>query len=213
MSKKQRIPASTVNRLSLYLRVFSQAELAGHHTVSSRELADFSGINPAQVRKDLAYFGQFGRRGVGYDVASLQDEIRSILGLDHEWNCCIIGVGHLGMALLMYKGLRSYGFNVVAAFDADPDKISWELEGVPVYDIADLAKVARDKKLEIAVIAVPAAAAQDVAAQVAAARIPALLNFAPVQLRPGATTIVRQVDLAGELEALTYQLRKSRGPA
>ena len=208
MSKKVRIPASTVNRLSLYLRVFSQAELAGHQTVSSRELADLSGINSAQVRKDLAYFGQFGRRGVGYDVAGLKDEIRGILGLDHEWNCCIIGVGHLGTALLMYRGLRSYGFNVVAAFDADPDKVSWELEGVPVYDITDLGRVAREKKLEIAVLAVPGPVAQEVAEMVVAARIPALLNFAPVQLRAGAATIVRQVDLAGELEALTYQLQR-----
>ena len=208
MSIRARIPASTVNRLSLYLRVFSQAELGGHTTVSSRELAELSGINPAQVRKDLAYFGQFGRRGVGYAVASLKQEIRGILGLDKVWNCAIIGVGHLGTALLMYRGMRSYGFNVVAAFDTDPDKISWELEGVPVYDLADLGRVAKEKNIQIAVITVPGPAAQDVAAQVAAARIPALLNFAPVQIRPAKGTIVRQVDLAGELEALTYQLRK-----
>jgi redox-sensing transcriptional repressor len=208
MPNRPRIPASTVNRLSLYLRVFSQAELDGHTTVSSRELADLSGINPAQVRKDLAYFGQFGRRGVGYAVASLTREIRGILGLDKAWNCAIIGVGHLGTALLMYRGMRSYGFHVVAAFDTDPDKISWELEGVPVYDLADLEAVAREKNIQIAVITVPGSAAQAVAEQVAAARIPALLNFAPVQLRPGKNTIIRQVDLAAELEALSYQLRK-----
>jgi redox-sensing transcriptional repressor len=206
MAGNPKIPVTTVNRLSLYLRVFSQIEASGNETVSSRELAALSGINPAQVRKDLAYFGQFGRRGVGYDVLSLKRQIRGILGLNREWNCAILGVGHLGMALLMYKGLRSYGFNVVAAFDADPDKISWELEGVPVYDVADLERVAREKRLEIAVLAVPGPAAQEVADAAARAGIPAILNFAPVQLHLPPGMILRQVDLAGELEALTYQL-------
>lgn len=208
MLKKSRIPVSTVNRLSLYLRVFSQIEAGGHATVASRELAGLSGINPAQVRKDLAYFGQFGRRGVGYAVASLKHQIRGILGLDRDWNCAIIGMGHLGQALLMYKGLKHQGFNVVAAFDSDPDKIHWELEGVPVYDIAELPAVAQEKKLEIAILAVPGAVAHEVAEQVARARIPAILNFAPVPLHLGPGVILRQVDLAGELEALSYQLQK-----
>jgi redox-sensing transcriptional repressor len=198
---------TTVNRLSLYLRVFSQIE-TGQETVSSRDLAELSGINPAQVRKDLAYFGQFGRRGVGYDVAGLKRQIRGILGLNREWNCAIVGVGHLGMALLMYRGLRSYGFKVVAAFDSDPDKIAWELEGVPVYDIAELKTIAREKHLEIAVLTVPGSVAQEVAEKVAEAGIPSLLNFAPVQLHLPPGVILRQVDLAGELEALTYQLHQ-----
>jgi redox-sensing transcriptional repressor len=209
MAAKPKIPVTTVNRLSLYLRVFSQIEATGDRTVSSRQLAEHSGINPAQVRKDLAYFGQFGRRGVGYDVVELKGQIRGILGLDREWNCAIVGVGHLGMALLMYRGLKAYGFNVVAAFDSDPDKISWELEGVPVFDIADLPRVAREKKLEIAVLTVPAQAAQEVAQLVAAARIPAVLNFAPVQLHLPVGVMLRQVDFASELEALTYHLRKA----
>lgn len=208
MAVNPKIPVTTVNRLSLYLRVFSQIDAGGSETVSSRELAALSGINPPQVRKDLAYFGQFGRRGVGYDVVSLKRQIRGILGLDRDWNCAIVGVGHLGTALLQYRGLKPYGFNVVAAFDSDPDKISWELEGVPVFDIADLNKVVRDKKIEIAVLAVPGTVAQEVADLVAAARIPAILNFAPVQLHLPAGMILRQVDLAGELEALTYQLHK-----
>jgi redox-sensing transcriptional repressor len=209
MAGKPKIPVTTVNRLSLYLRVFSQIEATGDRTVSSRQLAELSGINPAQVRKDLAYFGQFGRRGVGYDVIELKAGIRSILGLDREWNCAIVGVGHLGMALLMYRGLKAYGFNIVAAFDSDPDKISWELEGVPVYDVADLPRVAREKKLEIAVLTVPAAAAQEVAQLLALARIPAVLNFAPVQLQLPTGVMLRQVDFASELEALTYHLRKA----
>lgn len=206
--QKARIPVSTVNRLSLYLRVFSQVEAGGHATVASRELAALSGINPAQVRKDLAYFGQFGRRGVGYSVSSLKREIRGILGLGRDWNCAIVGMGHLGQALLMYKGLKNQGFNVVAAFDSDPDKIQWELEGVPVYDIAELKAVALEKKIEIALMTVPGSVAQEVAERVAEASIPAILNFAPAPLRLGPGVILRQVDLAGELEALSYQLQK-----
>ncbi len=206
--KRVRIPVSTVNRLSLYLRVFGQIEAGGQATVASRELAALTGINPAQVRKDLAYFGQFGRRGVGYAVSGLKREIRCILGLERDYACAIIGMGHLGQALLMYKGLRDQGFKVVAAFDSDPDKIHWELEGVPVYDIAELKTVARELNVEIAILAVPGPAAQEVAEAVAEARIPAILNFAPVPLRPGPGVLLRQVDLAGELEALSYRLQK-----
>ena len=209
MEPKLKIPVTTVNRLSLYLRVFSQIEAAGKVTVSSRELAELSGINPAQVRKDLAYFGQFGRRGVGYAVAELKKQIRSILGLDRDWNVAILGVGHLGTALLMYRGLASLNFNVVAAFDSDPDKVGWELEGVRIDDIADLQKVAREKKVEIGVLAVPGAAAQEVAEALVRAKVPAILNFAPAQLQVGPGTLVRQVDFASELEALTYQLQKA----
>jgi redox-sensing transcriptional repressor len=206
MAGNTKIPVTTVNRLSLYLRVFSQVELSGDETVSSREMAALSGINPAQVRKDLAYFGQFGRRGVGYDVSSLKRQIRGILGLNRDWSCAIVGIGHLGQALLMYKGLRSYGFSVVAAFDNDPDKVGWELEGVPVFDIGDLAGEARSKRIEIAVLSVPGPVAQEVADEVVAAGIPAILNFAPVQLHLPPGIILRQVDLAGELEAVSYQL-------
>jgi redox-sensing transcriptional repressor len=117
-------------------------------------------------------------------------------------------MGHLGQALLMYRGLRHYGFNIVAAFDSDPDKISWELEGVPVFDIDEMPRVAAEKRLEIAILAVPGPVAQEVAERVADARIPAILNFAPVQLHLSGGVILRQVDLAGELEALTYQLQK-----
>ncbi len=201
-----RTPVSTITRLSLYLRVFSQIDVLGQATISSRELAELSGIHPAQVRKDLAHFGQFGRRGVGYPVVGLKRQIRGILGLERDWKCAIIGMGHLGQALLMYKGLRSHGFHVVAAFDRDPDKIHWELEDVLVHDIADLAAVAAQEKLEIAILAVPVEAAQEVVEKVAAAGIAAVLNFAPIPLRPGPGVILRQVDLAGELEALSFQL-------
>jgi redox-sensing transcriptional repressor len=209
MTAKMKIPVTTVNRLSLYLRVFSQIEKSGSDTISSRELALLSGINPAQVRKDLAYFGQFGRRGVGYAVSDLKKQIRSILGLDRDWNVAIIGAGRLGQALMIYPGFGSYSFKVVAAFDSDADKIGWELEGVRIYDLSEFAAVAQEKKVEIAILSVPASAAQDVANQVVAAKIPAILNFAPAYLKVPADTMLRNVDFASELEALTYFLQKT----
>jgi redox-sensing transcriptional repressor len=208
MAEGKKIPASTVNRLSLYLRVFGQVEISGTQTVSSRELAEHSGINSAQVRKDLAYFGQFGRRGVGYSVPDLKARIRSILGLDKEWRVAIIGVGHLGTALLMYGGFGSLRFKVVAAFDNDPDKIDWELEGTRIYPLSEMAKVAQAEKIDIAILTVPSAAVQSVADQVVAAEIPSILNFAPARLQVPQTVLLRNVDLASELEALSYRLQK-----
>lgn len=207
MTAKKKIPASTVNRLAQYLRVFSRLEKNGTETVSSREAADISGINPAQVRKDLAYFGQFGRRGVGYPVAELCEEIRRILGLSREWNVAILGAGHLGTALLMYRGFGLNSFNIVAAFDTDPDKINWELEGVTVYDLEELKVQAKKKKIEIAIIAVPAEEAQSVAEKAVAAGIPAVLNFAPARLDLPEKTLLRNVDFFSELEMLTYHLQ------
>jgi redox-sensing transcriptional repressor len=209
MATKIKIPVTTVNRMSLYLRVFSQIEKAGSETISSRELAELSGINPAQVRKDLAYFGQFGRRGVGYAVVELKKQIRSILGLDRQWNAVIIGAGRLGQALMVYPGFGAYSFNMAAAFDSDPDKIGWELEGVRIHDLADFGKVAKEKRVEIAILAVPAQAAQEVANLVVAAKVPAILNFAPAYLSVPQGTMLRNVDFASELEALTYFLQKT----
>lgn len=209
MSAKIKIPVTTVSRLSLYLRVFSQIETSGSETVSSRELAEFSGINPAQVRKDLAYFGQFGRRGVGYAVVDLKKQIRSILGLDRDWNAVIIGTGRLGQALMMYPGFGAYSFRMVAAFDNDPDKIGWELEGVPIFEMGEFGRIAREKRVEIAILAVPASVAQEVANQVVAAKVPAILNFAPAYLSVPKSTLLRNVDFASELEALTYFLQKT----
>lgn len=204
-----KIPVTTVNRLSLYLRIFSQIEKTGSDTISSHELAKLTGINnSSQVRKDLAYFGQFGRPGIGYAVAELKKQIRTILGLDREWKAAVFGAGRLGQALMMYSGFGDYSFRVVAAFDSDPDKISWELEGIRIYDLADLNFLARDLKIEIAILAVPSAVAQDVANQIVAVKIPAILNFAPAYLNVPPTVLLRNVDFASELETLTYFLNK-----
>lgn len=207
MGSKLKIPLTTVNRLSLYLRVFSQVEKEGRELVSSRELADLSGINPAQVRKDLAYFGQFGRRGVGYAAVELKKKIRSILGLDREWNVAILGAGKLGQALMMYPGFASLSFRIVAAFDTDPDKVGWELEGTRIEDMADFSRVAREKKVEIALVCVPAGAAQEAANLVVAAKVPAILNFAPAHLQVPPSVKLKNVDFASELEALTFHMK------
>lgn len=208
MARKVKIPVTTVNRLSLYLRVFSQTDRSQQGTISSKVLADLTGMNSAQVRKDLAYFGQFGRRGVGYSISGLRSQIAGILGLNKDWNVAIIGVGHLGTALLMYRGFGRLRFKVVAAFDADPDKIGWELEGTRIDDLAHLSRLAKEKQVEIAILAVPAEMAQEVANQVVAAEIPAILNFAPVRLVVPKHVLLRDVDFASELEALTYELHK-----
>jgi redox-sensing transcriptional repressor len=146
---------------------------------------------------------------VGYAVAELKSKIRGILGLERQWNAAIIGAGRLGQALMMYPGFGAFSFRIVAAFDSDPDKIGWELEGIRIHDVADFAKVAKAERVEIAILAVPAALAQEAANQVVAAKVPAILNFAPAYLSVPPEIKLRNVDFASELEALTYFLHKA----
>ena len=207
--KKKRISAPTITRLPSYLRSFAQ--FAQRHTavISSRDLAAASGINPAQVRKDLAAFGQFGQRGIGYDVNRLNAKMREILGLHKVWRIALVGAGHLGTSLLQYGGFAKAGFKIEAAFDADPSKVGWELEGVRIWPSSAIRPVVREKKIEIGVIAVPAAQAQRVAEDLLEGGIRAILNFAPCVLKVPPSAQVRGVDLASELEHLTYFLEKS----
>jgi redox-sensing transcriptional repressor len=209
--KRRNIPEPTISRLPHYLRSFSEFDHARQAVVSSRELADVSGINPAQVRKDLAYFGQFGRRGIGYDVKTLDAKMREILGLHKVWHIALVGAGHLGSSLLQYGGLVKAGFKIEAAFDVDPSKVGWELEGVKIWGMSSLRQVIRDKRIEIGILAVPAGQAQYVANELADAGIRAILNFAPCALKVPKWVLVRGVDLAWELEHMTYFLEKS-GP-
>lgn len=204
------IPEPTVARLPQYLRCFTEFIQSRHVVVSSRELAAVSGINPAQVRKDLAYFGQFGQRGIGYDVKTLDAKMREILGLHKVWRIGLVGAGHLGTALLQYGGFSKAGFKVEAAFDVDPSKVGWELEGVKIWGMPAVRQVVREKKIEIAIIAVPASQAQRVAEALVDAGIRAIVNFAPCVLSVPKSVLVRGVDLASELEHLTYFLAKSK---
>jgi redox-sensing transcriptional repressor len=200
----------TAKRLSVYLRCLEDLQAAGVTTVSSQALAEEFGLNSAQIRKDLACFGEFGVRGVGYAVADLKEQLTRILGLTRDRKVLIVGAGNLGMALADYAGFNGGGFRIVALFDNDRGKIGGRSRGgVPVLDMETLPEVAKREKAGIAVLAVPAAAAQRVLDRVSRAGIKAVLNFAPAHLkaRPGIT--LKAVDLKIQLENLVFHLARA----
>jgi redox-sensing transcriptional repressor len=204
-----KIPEMTIRRLSVYTRCLQQLEEDGVKTVSSQELAERFNLNSAQVRKDLAYFGEFGVRGIGYYVAGLKAELQKILGLDREWAVALVGFGNLGSALFHYKGFARQGFRIAAIFDADPAKAGREVDGVPVFSSGDLGREVKARGIHIAIVAVPPEAAQAVTDQLAEAGIKAILNFAPSRLRPPRDIRLKHVDLTIELETLSFYLAKS----
>ena len=204
--KIPKIPEMTVRRLSVYTRCLQQLEEDGVKTVSSQELAERFNFNSAQVRKDLAYFGEFGVRGIGYYVAGLKAELQKILGLDREWPVALVGLGNLGSALFHYKGFSKQGFRIVAIFDDDPAKAGTTQEGVPIMPMRDLPKETKARNLQIAIVAVPAESAQAVTEKLTAAGIKAILNFAPGRIRGAKDVRLKNVDLAIELESLSFYL-------
>lgn len=204
------IAESTVRRLSLYLRFLEEHKRRGLETISSGDLAALGGTTSAQVRKDLSFFGSFGTRGLGYSVPALAHRIRDILGLEREWRVIIVGAGKIGGALAQYRGFRDRGFNVVGVYDVDPARIGQSLEGIVVKDQKELdADLARSKP-DIVLIAVPAAGAQALVDRVAKAGVRGVLNFAPAPLHAPAGVALRSVDMALELEILSYALAASR---
>ena len=205
----QKIPEMTVRRLSVYTRCLAALEEDGITTISSQELAGRFHLNSAQVRKDLAYFGEFGVRGFGYYVSGLRSELQKILGLDREWPVALVGFGNLGSALVHYKGFTRQGFRIVAIFDDDPAKVDREVDGIPVFSVRDIGREVRTRGIQIAVLAVPAEAAQPVTDILAAAGIKAVLNFAPCRLRVPHDVRLQDVDLSIELETLSFYLAKS----
>ena len=202
----KRIADSTVRRLSLYLRFLEEFENAGLTTVSSDELAARGGTTSAQVRKDLSFFGSFGKRGLGYQVAELTQRMRRILGLERDWRVVIVGVGKIGAALAQYEGFRQRGFRVVGLYDSDPAKIGREMYNLTVRPIESLAEDNRERPVDIAVIAVPANAAQHAVDQVVAAGIMGIMSFAPIQLHVPADVTLNTVNMAMELERLSFAL-------
>ena len=197
----------TTNRLSLYLRCLNVLEGAGEQTVSSRSLAEKFHLNAAQIRKDLAYFGEFGVRGVGYYVGDLKRHLRQILGLDRKLRVAIIGAGNLGLALADYPGFRQEGFEIAVLFDTLREKVGQTSRGgVPIHDVADLTTLTRCDGIQIAVIAVPEAAAQHVLNLVVAAGIRAILNFSPGTLDVPPGVKLKSVDLTVSLESLSFFL-------
>jgi len=200
----------TTNRLSVYLRCLNELDGAGVRTISSQALAEQFHLNAAQIRKDLAYFGEFGVRGVGYYVRDLKRHLRQILGLDRKLRVAIMGAGNLGLALADYAGFRQEGFEIAALFDTLREKVGQQSKsGVPILDIHELKKVAKRDGIKIAVIAVPAPAAQSVLNLVVAAGIKAVLNFSPgtLQIPPGVK--LKGVDLTVSLESLSFFLAQA----
>ncbi len=204
--KIPKIPEMTVRRLSVYTRCLQQLEEDGVKTVSSQELAERFNFNSAQVRKDLAYFGEFGVRGIGYYVAGLKAELQKILGLDREWPVALVGLGNLGAALFHYKGFSKQGFRIVAIFDDDPAKAGHTEDGIPIMPMRDLLKETKARNLQIAIVAVPAESAQAVTEKLTAAGIKAILNFAPGRIRTVKVVRLKNVDLSIELESLSFYL-------
>jgi len=198
------VPKAVVSRLSLYLRELQHLLRDGQETTSSTQLGRLLGFTDAQVRKDLAYFGQFGYPGIGYRCDELVQAIKRILGTDREWPIALVGLGNLGRALLGYRGFGEQGFRVVAAFDVDPHKVGSIIEGVPVFSSDNMQAIVRDKGIRLAIIAVPAVAAQAVAEQVVQAGVEGVLNFAPVTISLPKEIRTVGVDLAIELEQLSF---------
>lgn len=201
---RRRIPEATVARLPIYLQILVEQSEAGVDNVSSEGLAELAAVNAAKVRKDLSYLGSYGTRGVGYEVEYLVFQIRRELGLDHEWPVVIVGAGNLGQALAGYGGFNGRGFPVGGMVDIDPEKVGLEIAGATVRPLEDLTTVVQAGGISIGVIATPATAAQDAADRLIAAGVTSILNFAPMVLSVPSTISVRKVDLAVELQILSY---------
>ncbi len=204
--KVEKISELTTNRMSVYLRCLNELAAEGTKTVSSETIAKRFHLNSAQIRKDLAYFGEFGVRGVGYYVEELCEHLTKILGLNKEHRVAIIGAGRLGTALTDYYGFTQSNFVVSALFDTDKNKIGQKVSDVIIYDIKDFDQVAKKDKIDVVVITVPAQFAQSVLEQVTKAGIKAVMNFAPTPLRVEGTVKLKTVDLTISLESLSYFL-------
>ncbi len=213
-SRGRRIPEATVARLPVYLRILLEQAENGTVNVSSEELADLAGVNAAKVRKDLSHLGTYGTRGVGYEVEYLIYQVRRELGLTHDWPVVIVGAGNLGQALAGYGGFGQRGFPVAGIVDVDVDKIGTMIGGVTVRRLEDLPAIVRSEGVSIGVIATPGAAAQEAADRLVKAGVTSILNFAPMVLSVPPGIMVRKVDLAVELQILSYyeQRRVANGP-
>ena len=209
----RRIPEATVARLPLYYRALLEITERGVETTSSERLAELAGVNAAQVRKDLSYLGSYGTRGVGYEVAFLVDRISAELGLTHDWPVAIVGVGNLGQALANYRGFGARGFRVLALVDEDPAKVGGKVGDLEIQSLDDLPELVRTRGITIGIVATPAAAAQGVADRLVAAGVRSILNFAPAVVTVPEGVSLRKVDLATELQILSFYQSHLRSKA
>jgi redox-sensing transcriptional repressor len=200
----RKIAESTVRRLSLYLRFLEEFEEQGAKTVSSEALASRGGTTAAQVRKDLSFFGSFGKRGLGYQVPALITQLREILGLTRRYKVVVVGAGKIGSALVQYGGFRERGFDLLAIYDNDPKKIGRQWDALVVRDVAHLEKDLQREPADIAAVVTPADSAQPVADRLVRCGVTAILNFAPAQIQVPEHVTVKTVNLVLELEALSY---------
>ena len=209
MTKESKIPNSTIERLAFYSRPLEALLKSGPPIISSEKLAGLCGVNPAQVRKDLAYFGEFGVRGVGYEIRDLLKEIKKILATDRKRTLCIVGMGNLGISLVENENFRKRGYLFVAAFDSDARKIGRQLPcGLTIEREGKIRELVRELGIEIGVITTPSRAAQRVTEMLSAAGVKAILNFAPIQVRTPENCIVENVDFSVKLENLVYHLER-----
>lgn len=211
-SGKKKISESTIRRLSLYYRALSILEKENFETISSKELARLEKLTPAQVRKDLSFFGSFGTRGLGYPVPELRHRIGRILGIDRTWNVALVGVGNIGSALVSYKEFQKQGFAIKLIFDNDQRKIGSNHKGLIVSDIKDMPRMFREHNIEIVVLAVPAIVAQYIIDEVVAAGIKAILNFAPINLHVPDDVFLRNENMSMELEYLSFAISNNYKP-
>lgn len=202
----KKISHSTIRRLSKYFRTLTQQIEQDIKTISSVEIANINSITSAQVRKDLSFFGTFGKRGLGYNTSELRDQIGKILGLEKQWSVGLVGLGNIGKALIQYNEFKTQGFNIKAIFDVDLNKCGKDVRGIPVYNINEIGKVVSKEKLEIAIIAVPAKVAQSTIDIFMASGVKAFLNFAPTTIKVPDDVLVKNQNMSIELEALSFFL-------
>ena len=206
----KRISESTIHRLSLYYRALSLLEKDNYETVSSKELAKREKLTPAQVRKDLSFFGSFGTRGLGYPVQELKIKIASILGIDRSWRVALIGIGNIGSALVSYKEFQKQGFQIVKLFDNDQRKIGSNHKGIVVSDVKNLQSELKEAKIEMVILAVPATVAQYIVDDVVRAGVKSIFNFAPLNLKVPEDVYLRNENMAMELEYLSFAMVNNR---
>jgi len=208
--RQKKIPYVAINRLSIYYRCLERISevknLGDFEVISSSEMAEITGINSAQIRKDLAYFGEFGKRGVGYSLKNLSKELKNILGLNKKWPIIIVGAGNLGQALINYKGLEKRGFVIEGIFDNSPIKIGKKLRQIIIQDVKEIENFIKKKNIKIAVLTVSATSAQEVADRMVKGGIKAILNFAPIRIILSPEIKIHNVDLTIEFEGLTFYL-------
>jgi redox-sensing transcriptional repressor len=200
------VPEVVIQRLPLYVRVLTQFSAAGENVISSEQLGSRLQMTPAQIRKDLSYFGRFGKQGRGYDVGMLEGELRSILGLDRTWNAAVVGMGRLGRAVVAYPGFAPEGFNILAAFDANQDIVGKDISGLTVRSTSNLSDSVRDLDIKIGIVTVPVDHAQEVIDALVEAGITSILNYAPLSPQVPEGVHVRGIDPVLSLQSMTYYL-------